>query len=60
MSTMDITAKDKKSKVPKKVKGPMDNFIRNQQVLEDSLTLSDFDCDTTDLDLSSIVNRIIS
>lgn len=43
-----------------KHKGPLDQFIRREKVKEDSLTLSDFECDSVDLDLTDIVERIIT
>lgn len=41
------------------LRGPLDQFIVKQKIKDDSLTLSDFECDV-DLDLSDIVNRIIA
>lgn len=41
-------------------RGPLDRFIASQKIKDDSLTLSDFECDIVDLDLSDIVNRIIA
>lgn len=58
---MDISKKQQKiSKKDKiKIKGPLDQFITKEK-LEDSLTLSDFDSDLVDLDLSHIVNQIVA
>jgi len=44
----------------KTTKGSLDKFIVRQEVKDDSLTLSDLECDSVDLDLSDIVNRIIA
>lgn len=40
------------------IKGPLDKFLRKCK--EDSLTLSDFECDGNDLNLSDVVNEIIA
>jgi len=57
----------KKHKQPRKineakenVKGPLDQFLMKEKVKDDSLTLSDFECDTVDLDMSDIINGIIT
>lgn len=42
------------------LRGPLDKFTVRQKIKDDSLTLSDFECDIVDLDLSDIVNRIIA
>lgn len=42
------------------LKGPLDQFLIRKNVKEDSLTMSDFECDSFDLDLSDIINGIIS
>lgn len=41
------------------IRGPLDKFISKEKTIEDSLTMSDFECDSVDLDLSDIVNGII-
>lgn len=42
------------------IQGPLDRFIMKGKIQDDSLTLSDFECDTVDLDMSDIINRIIT
>lgn len=42
------------------IKGPLDKFLNERKSKEDSLTLSDFECDGNDLNLSDIVNEIIA
>lgn len=58
MDELNISTKDKNSKENKKMKGPMDQFIKKNTSENDTLTLSDFECDSTDLDLSEIINKI--
>lgn len=61
LSLMNISKKSVKTKKNNEIlKGPLDKFIVIEKSKEDSLTLSDFDCDYVDLDLSDIVNRIIT
>lgn len=63
MSTMKISRETKvnnKLKNHQSYRGPLDKFLTREEMKEDSLTLSDFDCDSVDLDLSDIVNRIIT
>lgn len=60
---MKISKKNVKNKKINEVnglKGPMDRFIEQAKMNDDSLTLSDFECDSVNLDLSDIVNGIIS
>jgi len=40
------------------VKGPLSQFVMEGK--DDSLTLSDFECDSVDLDISDIINGIIT
>lgn len=42
------------------LRGPLDKFTVRQKIKDDSLTLSDFECDIVDLDLSDIVNKIVA
>lgn len=49
-----IEVKDKST-----FRGPLDKFIVKEKTKDDSLTMSDFECDSVDLDLSDIVNGII-
>lgn len=61
LSSMNISKKSVKTiKKIENLKGPLDKFITREKYNEDSLTLSDFDCDSVDLDLSDIVNGIIA
>lgn len=61
LCAMDISKECVKPiKNNKAIKGPLDVFIIRQEVKDDSLTLSDFECDSVDLDLSDIVNKIIA
>jgi len=61
---MNISKKHEKSKKINKgknsVKGPLDQFIMKEKIKDDSLTLSDFECDSVDLDMSDIINGIIT
>lgn len=59
---MNISKKNiKTNKVKGKCgqKGPLDRFLVQEKMKEDSLTLSDFECNTDNLDLSDIINEII-
>lgn len=38
----------------------LDQFLIKEKIEEDSLTLSDFECDSVDLDLTDIVNEILT
>lgn len=58
-SSMNISKKHGKP-TKKNVQGPLDQFIMKGKVKDDSLTLSDFECDTVDLDMSDIINGIIT
>lgn len=66
LSSMNISKKNIKSnkicEVKEKYgqKGPLDRFLVKEKMKEDSLTLSDFECDSISLDLSNIVNGIIT
>ncbi|XP_060835112.1 flap endonuclease GEN [Rhopalosiphum padi] len=64
LCTMNISKKHEKSKKINKgknsVKGPLDQFIMKEKIKDDSLTLSDFECDSVDLDMSDIINGIIT
>lgn len=61
---MNISKKHGKTKkingAKENIKGTLDQFIMKGKVNDDSLTLSDFECDTADLDMSDIVNKIIT
>jgi len=58
---MNITKKHVTSRKDNKcLKGPLDHFVMREEVKDASLTLSDFECDSVDLDLSDIVNKIIA
>lgn len=63
LSSINISKKNTKprkiSEANDKIKGPLDQFIIQEKCKEDSLTLSDFECDSVDLDLSNIINKII-
>lgn len=65
LSLMTISNKNAKSRKNNEVKdkntfkGPLDKFITKEKTKDDSLTLSDFECDSVDLDLSGIINEII-
>ncbi|XP_050525670.1 flap endonuclease GEN-like isoform X1 [Daktulosphaira vitifoliae] len=50
--SLNISTKNKNSK------GPLDQFIIKNMSENDTLTLSDFENDSTDLDLSEIINKI--
>ncbi|XP_026806893.1 flap endonuclease GEN [Rhopalosiphum maidis] len=62
--SMNISKKHRKSKKineeKNSVKGPLDQFIMKEKIKDDSLTLSDFECDSVDLDMSDIINGIIT
>lgn len=66
LSSMNISKKNVKIKKNSEVedkcsrKGPLDRFIIQKKNNEDSLTLSDFECDSVNLDLSTIINEIIT
>lgn len=60
MSTMVISKNNSKAKDKNNLKGPLDKFLIRENVKEDSLTMSDFECDAVDLDLSNIINGIIA
>lgn len=65
LSSMNISNKYVKTKIINEVKnnvhkGPLDKFVTRKEIKEDSLTLSDFECDSVDLNLSDIVNTIIT
>lgn len=60
---MDISknpGKTNKEKKKNNIKGPLDEFVTREKVKDDSVTLSDFECDSVDLNLSDIVNGIIA
>ncbi|VVC30028.1 Hypothetical protein CINCED_3A001523 [Cinara cedri] len=60
ISNKHINMRKKNEAIDKnKFKGPLDKFLVKEITKDDSLTLSDFECDSVDLDLSSIVNGII-
>ncbi|XP_060873561.1 flap endonuclease GEN [Metopolophium dirhodum] len=63
-SSMNISKKNKQprkiNEAKENVKGPLDQFLMKGKVKDDSLTLSDFECDTVDLDMSEIINGIIT
>lgn len=62
---MKISKKNVKSKRNNEAKdkvttkGPLDTFLNVRKCKEDSLTLSDFECDVNNLNLSDVVNEII-
>lgn len=66
LSSMNISKKKLKTnkisvaKDEYSIKGPLDRFLVQEKMKEDSLTLSDFECDSVNLDLSNIVNEIIT
>ncbi|XP_025200193.1 flap endonuclease GEN isoform X2 [Melanaphis sacchari] len=64
LSSINISTKHEKSKkiieAKNKIKGPLDQFIIKEKINDESLTLSDFECDSVDLDLSNIINGIIT
>lgn len=55
-----ISKKTNKIKNSTSMKGPLDQFVIRKNVKDISLTLSDFECDSIDLNLSDIVNGIIA
>jgi hypothetical protein len=71
---MDLTNKLSSMKISKKLiksktnnvlrdelitKGSLNTFLNEKKCQEDSLTLSDFECDGNNLNLSDVVNEII-
>lgn len=66
LSAMNISKKHATSskvnetKINKNLRGPLDKFVIREKVKDDSLTLSDFECDSINLDLSDIINKIIA
>lgn len=64
LQSINISKKPAKSKkineVKDNIKGPLDRFVMKEKIKDDSLTLSDFECDPVDLNISDIINGIIN
>ena len=64
LQSINISKKPGKSKkineAKDNIKGPLDRFVMKDKIKDDSLTLSDFECDSVDLNISDIINGIIT
>lgn len=64
LHSINISKKSGKSKKMNEakddIKGPLDRFVMKEKIKDDSLTLSDFECDSVNLNISDIINGIIT